>query len=121
MSLNPTEEMLMGYLQSHAEERHYWEAKVREVMEKSRDDHASSASLAHGLWHYYEERCRWVPALRKAGGKEAGARISMRNLAEHLMRIWGPVRAQRHLENRADPSELPDRMKRGGWGHEKSI
>jgi hypothetical protein len=106
MSLNRTEETLMVYLRSHAEERHYWEAKVREAMEKSKDDHASSASLARELWLYYEERCRCVPSLREAGVKEASARISMRNLAEFLMRVWGPIRARRHSAAGAEQEEF---------------
>lgn len=92
MSLNHTEETLFEYLRSHAEERHYWEAKVQAAMGKSSDSHAVSTSLALELWQYLEERSRSVPVLCEAGPREPGARISLRNLAEYMMRIWGPIR-----------------------------
>jgi hypothetical protein len=95
MSLNNVEQILFDYLQHHTEERHFWQAKVRELMEKSDNDFAAATGLAQGLWMYYEERCRAVPLFHEAYAREGLRRISLRNLAEHLMRIWGPVRPAR--------------------------
>jgi hypothetical protein len=92
MSLNRIEQMVFDYVQRHAEERHYWQAKVRELMQKSENDFAAATALAGGLWMYYEERCRVVPQFHEISAREGLRRISLRNLAEHLMKIWGPVR-----------------------------
>ena len=92
MSLNRVEQMLFDYLQGHAEERHFWQAKVHELMQKTENDFAAATALADGLWTYYEERCRVVPLFHEASAREGLRRISLRNLAEHLMRIWGPIR-----------------------------
>jgi hypothetical protein len=92
MSLNRIEQMLFDYLQRHAEERHFWQAKVRELMQKTESDFLAAADLTDGLWIYYEERSRIVPSLHEVASQEGLRRISLRNLAEHMMRIWGPVR-----------------------------
>ena len=89
MSLNRVEQMLFDYLQRHAEERHFWQAKVHELMQKTENDFAAATALADGLRMYYEERCRVVPLFHEASAREGLRRISLRNLAEHLMRIWG--------------------------------
>ena len=95
MSLNRIEQMLFDYLQRHTEERHFWQAKVRELMQKTESDFVAAADLADGLWIYYEERSRVVPSLHEVAAQEGLRRISLRNLAEHMMRIWGPVRPTR--------------------------
>jgi hypothetical protein len=92
MSLNRIEQMLFDYLQRHAEERHFWQAKVHELMQKTENDFAAATALADGLRMYYEERCRVVPLFHEVSAREGLRRISLRNLAEHLMRIWGPIR-----------------------------
>ena len=107
MSLNHAEEALLTYVQDHADERHHWEDKVRALMEKSPDNHASSASLAFDLWRYYDERSRSVPALREGGPPEQNVRISMRNLAEHMMRNWGPIQVRRRFRSRSTGGEHP--------------
>ena len=92
MSLNRIEQMLFDYLQRHAEERHFWQAKVRELMQKTESDFVAAADLADELWIYYNERCRVVPLFHEVSSREGLRRISLRNLAEHLMRVWGPIR-----------------------------
>jgi len=92
MSLNRIEQMLFDYLQRHTEERHFWQAKVRELMQKTESDFVVAADMADRLRIYYEERSRAVPSLHELASQEGLRRISLRNLAEHMMRIWGPVR-----------------------------
>jgi hypothetical protein len=92
MSLNRIEQMLFDYLQRHAEERHFWQAKVRELMQKTESDFVAAADLADELWIYYNERCRVVPLFHEVSSREGLRQISLRNLAEHLMRVWGPIR-----------------------------
>jgi len=95
MSLNQTEQTLFAYLESHVEERQFWQAKVRELMSASRNDPATAAALAGELRRYGEERGS-VGALPVQVHDKKGLELSgFRNLAEHLMRIWGPPRAPR--------------------------
>ena len=61
-------------------------------MQKTGSDFVAAADLADGLWIYYEERSRVVPSLHEVAAQEGLRRISLRNLAEHMMRIWEPVR-----------------------------
>jgi hypothetical protein len=92
MSLNRVEQVLFEYIQHHAEEGHFWQAKVREVMQKNENDQVAAKGLAEELWRYYEERCRVIPLFHEISAREGHQRISLRNLTEHLMRIWGPIR-----------------------------
>ncbi len=90
VSLNRTEQVLFAYLESHAEERHFWQAKVRELMSASRDDAAIASALARELRAYSDERGS-VGAIPMQAIEEKGLGQSrFRNLAEYLMRIWGP-------------------------------
>jgi hypothetical protein len=45
--------------------------------------------LERELWDYLTERSAHVPALRERR-LEAGRRVSLLNLAEHMIRLWGP-------------------------------
>jgi hypothetical protein len=49
----------------------------------------TARSLERELWNYFVERREHVPQLRNPSLPEV-SRISMLNLAEHLLRIWGP-------------------------------
>ena len=93
MSLNRTEQNLFDYVLGHAEERQHWEAKVRQMAKDGATAGrrmAIAAMLADDLWRNYSERCTVVAALRDADPRGSGQRISMLNLAEYLMRTWGP-------------------------------
>ncbi len=99
MSLNRTERILFDYIGNHVEERQFWQGKVRDLMSGSRDDPASSAALAGELRRYCEERSR-VGALPAQVIDDKGlGRFGYRNLAEYLMRIWGPVRPARPTDH----------------------
>ena len=88
MSLNRCEQRIFDYLQSHAEERHYWQAKFQSVTKAAGDDHVAVARLEPELWRYYEERSRVAAPFKDAARQEGLQRTSMKNLAEHLIRLW---------------------------------
>jgi hypothetical protein len=89
MSLNRYEQALCDYLNRQAEERRHWQQKVIDATRRPADPAATSRFLERDLWDYFVERSRQVPALRdlNAGGLR---RVSMQNLAEYLLRVWGP-------------------------------
>lgn len=93
MSLNRAEQTLFDYIQGHAEERHHWQMKVREAMvalPKDAPVHGTASHLAEELWQYHQERCTAGIVLDNRFLTKGMPKISMRNLAEYLMRVWGP-------------------------------
>jgi hypothetical protein len=87
MSLNRCEQELFDYVQRNPDERHYWEQKVRALAAAQADAHALSMSLDGELWRYLEERARVVAGFREYG-LPGVKRVSLRNLAEYLLRVW---------------------------------
>lgn len=87
MSLNRCEQQLFDYVQRNPEERHYWEQKVRAVAAAQADAYGASLVLDGELWRYLEERARVVVEFRDYGAPGA-KRVSLRNLAEYLLRVW---------------------------------
>ncbi len=94
VSLNRLEQSLFDYVQKHPEERHHWLQKVRAVSARATDPHAASLQLDAELWYYLSERAAVVAELRQALQPTPARRISLRNLAEHLIRLWAPPRAK---------------------------
>lgn len=88
MSLNRIEQRLFDYIGSNAEERHYWQNKVQTIARDAGDPHVAASRIDAELWHYYRERSGIVPEFRDAAQREGPARTSMKNLAEHLQRLW---------------------------------
>lgn len=103
VSLNRNEQRVFDYLQAQAEERHYWQNKVQSFAAAQPDEHAAAARLETALWSYYLERAGVVPAFRDAAAREGLQRTSMRNLAELILRLWGPPRPKR-LQQRGSES-----------------
>lgn len=87
MSLNRCEQQLFDYVQRNPDERHYWEQKVRGLAASPMDAHGVSMVLDGELWRYLEERARVVAEFRDYGVHGA-KRVSLRNLAEYLLRLW---------------------------------
>jgi len=102
MSLNRCEQMIFDYVQSHPEERHFWQDKVRDLAAGAPDEHAVAAELEGELWRYLEERSRVAEPFRSAAAREKLPRTSLRNLAEHLLRMWAPPRPKRPRSASAD-------------------
>ncbi|MCX6956383.1 MAG: hypothetical protein NTV51_29970 [Verrucomicrobia bacterium] len=88
MSLNRSEQRIFDYWQGHRGERQFWEDKVRALAKSVPDEHVAAAKLDTELWRYYEERCGVVPAFKDAVRHEGMQRISMKNLAELILRLW---------------------------------
>ncbi len=100
VSLNRTEHTLFAYLEGHAEERQFWQAKVRELMSTSRDGAAIARALAGELRRYAGERGSVGAIPAQVMDDKGLAHSSFLNLAEYLMRIWGPPRpARRPMDN----------------------
>jgi hypothetical protein len=95
VSLNHAEQILFDYVERHAEERHFWQGKVRDLMSATEDPFSVSAKLALQLTAYWHER-RGVGSFPPGGESDKNLTlISFRNLSDHLIRLWGPSRVRR--------------------------
>lgn len=88
MSLNASEQMIFDYVQRHPDERHYWVEKVQKTSARSADDYEAARVLESDLWRYFEERSAVASPFKEVARREGLRRTSMRNLAEHLVRLW---------------------------------
>lgn len=95
MSLNRAEQMVFDYLQQNADEKRHWHGKVSGVSARARDPHIAAIELEDELWRYFEERSAVASPFREAAQREGLRRISLRNLAELLLRLWAPVKVKR--------------------------
>jgi len=94
MALNQTEQRLFDYIQKNFEERHFWEQKVRALAAAHLDDFAAGAALDVEIRAYVIERVRVVKSL-----SDMPTGISMRNLAEYLLRVWAPPRPKKKRDS----------------------
>ncbi len=90
MSLNRYEQMLFNYLESHSEEKRYWEARVLEIARRDGRRESQVLDLNRSLWEYFEERSRFESPFREIIIHEGDRKISMLNLSEYLLRMWAP-------------------------------
>jgi hypothetical protein len=88
MSLNPFEQVVFDYLKGHADERQYWQDKVRHIVSDSVAIPAAVSRLDGEFWRYFEERSGVVPAFNEMRQTPGLRRVSMMNLAELLVRLW---------------------------------
>jgi hypothetical protein len=88
MSLNRCEQRVFDYLQSHQDERHYWQGKFQRLAKGSIDERIAIEQLEPELWRYYKERSAVASPFKEAAALEGLQRTSMKNLAELLMRLW---------------------------------
>lgn len=88
MSLNRCEQRIFDYWQGHATERQFWQEKVRAMAKASGDDFVAAARLDAELWRYYEERSAVAPVFKEAARHEGLQKMSMKNLAELILRLW---------------------------------
>ena len=95
MSLNRSEQVLYDYVQLHREERQFWQDKVRAIVTRSLDIPAAVSRLDLELWRYFEERSAVVPVFMAAARSLGARRISMKNLAEYLVRLWTEPRPKK--------------------------
>ncbi|MFZ5495144.1 MAG: hypothetical protein ACOZE5_07375 [Verrucomicrobiota bacterium] len=88
MSLNRCEQAVFDYWERAPDERRHWQGKVSELTFGGTDT-GLARSLERDLWAYLVERSAHVPALRELR-LDGGPRVSLLNLAEHMIRLWGP-------------------------------
>jgi hypothetical protein len=89
MSLNRYEQALFSYWEKQPDERRHWQAKVAELSRVPGQPGEAARALERELWDHFVERSPHVPALRELGTGGL-RRLSLLNLAEHLLRLWGP-------------------------------
>lgn len=90
MSLNRYEQGLFSYVDSHPEEKRHWQQKITEMTRGLESPGSVARTLERDLWAYYVERSSQVPQIRSLGA-DASMRVSMLNLAEYMLRVWGPL------------------------------
>ncbi len=90
MSLNRYEQSLFDYWERQPDERRHWQMRALEVGRGAAAPLEAARGLERELWSYFVERSAQVPALRDLtrGGMQ---RISLLNLAELILRLWGPL------------------------------
>ena len=88
VSLNRSEQQIFEYIETNRDERHFWEYKVRDFASKFADLSEAASLIESELWRYYVERSGVVPELKRMAEREGLHRMSMRNLADYLLRLW---------------------------------
>jgi hypothetical protein len=89
MSLNRYEQTLFTYWEQQPDERRHWQSKVAEITRGLEVPVEVARALERELWDHLVERAPHVPALR-ALGISTVQRVSLLNLAEYIVRLWGP-------------------------------
>ncbi len=89
MSLNRYEQTVFDYWEKQPEERRHWQTKVMMAAQATADPGEVARGLERELWDYFVERREHVSAFRDLG-THALRRISLLNLADYLLRLWGP-------------------------------
>ncbi|HEY8993709.1 MAG TPA: hypothetical protein VIM71_03410 [Lacunisphaera sp.] len=89
MSLNRYEQAVFDYWARHPDERRHWQTKVAELTRGIAVPIEVARALERDLWAYLIERSSHVPTLRDLR-LEGVPRVSLLNLAEHIIRLWGP-------------------------------
>jgi len=89
MSLNRYEQTLFNYWMSQPDELRHWQSKVIAAALQNAVPGEVARNLERDLWDYFAERSEHVPLLRELspGGLR---RVSLLNLAEYVLRLWGP-------------------------------
>lgn len=89
MSLNRCEDAFLHYVRSHADELRFWQGRVLEIDRLPSPLADRTAVLERELRAYAAERTRSDRALGESFGTGT---VSLRNLAEYLLRTWPPPR-----------------------------
>lgn len=90
MSLNRYEQTLFDYWERQPDERRHWQMKTMEAARTVTVPSDAARQLERDLWDYFRERTEHVPALREWRGGSL-PRVSLLNLAELMLRLWGPL------------------------------
>ncbi len=95
MSLNRSEQIVFDYLKAHHDERQYWQDKVRSFVTGNSDFANAVLRIDSELWRYYLERSSVIPGFDALSGSAPVRRLSMKNLAELLVRLWTDPKPRR--------------------------
>src|SRR3982751_676243 len=89
MSLNRYEQTMFNYWQKQPDELNHWKSKVVDAAKASAAPGEIARDLERELWEYFAERSQHVSLFRdlSPGGLR---RVSLLNLAEYVLRLWGP-------------------------------
>ncbi len=89
MSLNRYEQTMFNYWQKQPDELRHWQAKVVAAALITAGPGEVARSLERELWEYFVDRSEHVAIFRELspGGVQ---RVSLLNLAEYVIRLWGP-------------------------------
>ncbi len=101
MSLNRYEQAVFDYWGKQPDELRHWQAKVIELARGPGVQGENARVLERELWDYLVERSPQVTALREFQAS-APRRLSMLNLAEHIIRLWGPPPKTRRPASHAE-------------------
>ena len=89
MSLNKYEQGLFDYLERNPDERSHWRGKVAALARQPAEPGGTARALERDLWAYYAERSQHVAELGRLNGGGI-RRVSLLNLSEYLLRVFGP-------------------------------
>jgi hypothetical protein len=92
VSLNRCEETLLRYVRAHPDELRFWTARVLEIDRRGGTPIERVHALEGEMRAYAGERARADRDIAEAFGP---SRVSLRNLAEHLLATWTPPRPAR--------------------------
>ena len=92
MSLNRAEQTVHDYIARHPEERRHWQEKATRLAALAPNDHAAADAVAAELEANCRERAAVASEFRELAGPSRPTRLTLRNLAELLVRLWTPPR-----------------------------
>ena len=89
MSLNRYEQTIFDYWQKQPDELRHWKTKVESVTLMTAGPGEVARELERDLWDYFVERSQCVLLFRELSADRL-SRVSLLNLAEYVLRLWGP-------------------------------
>ena len=92
---------MFNYWQTQPDELSHWKTKVETVAKASLGPGEAARGLERDLWDYFVERSQHVPMFRDLNAAGTIRRVSLLNLAEYVLRLWGPP-----PKSRKPPSNL---------------
>ncbi len=98
MNLNRYEQIIFNYWQAQPDELQFWKTKVIAASRMVAAPGETARDLERELWDYFAERSQHVRVFKdlNVGGI---CRVSLLNLAEYVLRLWGPPPKPRKLSS----------------------
>jgi len=81
---------MFNYWQAQPDELNHWKTKVEAVTKASLGPGEVARSLERDLWDYFVERSQHVAVFRDLNAGSV-RRVSLLNLAEYVLRLWGQL------------------------------